>query len=155
MHRFLAAEVRVGCVLHGLWCAEPCSCARCRTLWIVNATAISKKLWRYDVASASAEVRRRQRSGRCCLCQQSVGVEEPDTKPHPASLPTTTVTISQARRHASRRAISQFLYVPVNMSTQTKLFRGCVPQLGNDTVDFVVQIVALEAWFLSSRKLSV
>ena len=33
----------------------------------------------------------------------------------------------------------------MKISTQTKLFRGCMPRLGNDTVDFVVQIVALEA----------
>lgn len=33
----------------------------------------------------------------------------------------------------------------MNMSTQTKLFRGCILRLGNGTVDFVVQIVPLEA----------
>lgn len=35
----------------------------------------------------------------------------------------------------------------MNMSTQTKLFRGCMLRLSNDTVDSVVQIVALEARF--------
>ena len=34
----------------------------------------------------------------------------------------------------------------MKISTQTKLSRGCVPRLGNEMVDFVVQIVALEAF---------
>jgi hypothetical protein len=74
----------VGCELHGMWCAEPCSCARCRTLWIVNANAISKKLWRYDVEFASTAA---STARQVLLCQQSVGVEEPNAKPRSAAAP--------------------------------------------------------------------